>query len=336
VARRRTRTKGSTVSGPSVIRRGTRRAPLQTHAAPPGAVAFPSPIAIAPPPGSEHARSIEEQFEIPNGYGDDRLVLLVKDPWWLFAYWEVQPQTERAARSQLRPEEIPGLQTILRVSDITEVTFPEQPAHRAFDIPLSGLTTNWYIHVNAPNRAFVVELGLLARSGRFIALLRSNVVRTPRAEPSDVIDEAWMITEEESWKLMGPSLGMGSSPGSMGHLMARQLLSHLVSSSGLTSAIHPSLRGFWVRVSAELVIYGATEPKAAVLVQGEAVTVRKDGTFALRMALPEGTQAVTVDVTSADGRKTTSVTPVVTQVSGTLAGGKPGARPAARRSEGTV
>jgi len=270
---------------------------------------------------------------IPNGYGEDRLVLLVKDPWWLFAYWEVQSSTERAARSQLRPEDIPGLQTILRVFETTGLKATAAAQH-AFDIPLSGLTTNWYIHVNAPNRSFVVELGLLARSGQFITLLRSNAVTTPRSEPSEVIDEEWMVSDASTWALLGLPVGAGSSPGSMGHRGGWHVLRQTVSSSGLVRTNHPRLQGFWVRVSAELVIYGATEPKASVTIQGQAVTVRKDGTFAARMALPDGTQAVTVDVTSADGRTTKTLAPVVTQVSGTLTGGvSPSGRAAAHEPE---
>ena len=75
--------------------------------------------------------SVEEQFSIPTSYGEDRIVLMVKDPWWLFAYWEIQPGTERTVRSQLLPHEVSGLQTILRIYDVTDVAFPSQPAHRS-------------------------------------------------------------------------------------------------------------------------------------------------------------------------------------------------------------
>jgi len=47
-------------------------------------------------------------------------------------------------------------------------------------------------------------------------------------------------------------------------------------------------RGFWFNVNAELVIYGATEPDAQVTVAGRAVKLRRDGSFSLRFALPDG------------------------------------------------
>jgi hypothetical protein len=72
------------------------------------------------------------------------------------------------------------------------------------------------------------------------------------------------------------------------------------------------VKGFWARVDAELVIHGATEPKSNVAIQGQPVSVRKDGTFSLRVALPEGSQSINVDVTSPDGRQSRTVTPMVT------------------------
>jgi len=258
---------------------------------------------------------VEEQFSIPTGYGRDRIILMVKDPWWLFAYWEIQPATERAARSQLLPHEVAGLQSILRVYDVTGVEFPAQPATASFDIGLSGLATNWYIHANAPNRSFIVEIGFLANTGRFLPLARSNRVTTPRFGPSEIIDEAWMTTDETYWKLLGTraNLGSGSSPGEWARFMAHAVSSGNWSSLGFLGQAKPSIvRGFWCRVNADLVIHGVTDPRATVVIQGQPVTVRKDGTFSLRLALPDGTQTITIEAISPDGIRAQTMTPVVT------------------------
>jgi len=238
---------------------------------------------------------------------------MVKDPWWLYAYWEIQPDLERLARSHLLPEEVAGLRSVLRVHDVTEVTFPEQPAHRSFDIPLSGLATSWFIHTDAPGRSFLVDIGLLTRSGRFLLLARSNRVDAPRFGPSDVIDEAWVTTDELYWKLFGlaAGIGVGASPMARGQELSHALFSGAWSSAGLVRTSAPSIKGFWFRVDTDVVVHGATEPKATVKIQDQAVAVRKDGSFSLRVALPEGAQAIAVEVTSADGRQTRMVTPIV-------------------------
>jgi hypothetical protein len=240
---------------------------------------------------------------------------MVKDPWWIFAYWEIQPGTERAARSQLLPHEVAGLQSILRVHDVTGVDYPAHPSHGSFDIGLSGLATNWYIHTNAPGRSFIVEIGLLTAQGRFLLLARSNRVTTPRFGPSEVIDEAWAISDEDFWARFGELLGvsMGSSAGGSWTRLAVQAPSSAQRASGnlFAQPRPPSVRGFWCRVDTDLIIHGATEPRAAVTIQGQPVPVRKDGTFSLRLALPDGAQSVTIECTSPDGRQTRTVTPLV-------------------------
>lgn len=254
-------------------------------------------------------------FSIPTGYGDDRIVLLVKDPWWLHAYWEIQPSTERAARNQLLPQEVAGLKTILRVYDVTDRAFPGEPAHQSFDIGLSGMATNWYIQTDAPGRSFIVEIGLLTAAGKFLLLARSNRVTAPRFGPSDVIDEAWMATEEDYWRLFGAAagIGIGSSRSGSAQLLPRALFSGGWSSASLYGVNKPSaVRGFWCRVDTDLVVHGATEPRSSVVVQGQAVVVRRDGTFSVRMTLPEGTQTIAIEVTSPDGSKARTITPVVT------------------------
>ena len=248
---------------------------------------------------------------------------MVKDPWWLYAYWEIQPQTERAARSRLSPQEVGGLQSALRVYDVTATDGEVRSASRAVDIILSGLATNWFIHTNAPNHSFIVEIGLLTTGGRFLPLARSNRVLAPRFGPSDVIDEFWASPDETYWKLFGVSagIGIGASPLAWpGDRLSQQLLSGPRSSMAPASHGRATVRGFWCRVDADLVIHGATEPKAAVTIQGQPVALRKDGSFSLRLSLPDGTQSIEVQVISPDGQRTKTVTPIVTLAwSGALA-----------------
>lgn len=288
--------------------------PTQT-ASLPAAIAAPGAPGPAshdrPAPSREPAAwsSVEERFAIPAAYGETVLVLMVRDPWWIHAYWEVCAGVERAARSQLQPEEVSGLQSVLRVYDVSEAA-----PSVWIDVPLSGLATNWYIHTDAPNRSFVVELGLLTAAGRFLPLVRSNQVTTPRDGPSDIFDEAWRTTEEAFAQLMGVAeVGLGASPAGWAARGWRHLFAAQRSSAHLAGVPAGSgLRGLWVRVDTDLVIYGATDPRAKIAIQGQPVTVRKDGTFSLRVALPDGTQSIAIDVTSPDGRQTRTVAPLVT------------------------
>ncbi len=59
-------------------------------------------------------------------------------------------------------------------------------------------------------------------------------------------------------------------------------------------------KGFWFRVNAELIVYGATEPTAAVSIGGRKIKLRPDGSFAYRFSLPDGKYDLPVVAVSAD------------------------------------
>jgi len=56
--------------------------------------------------------------------------------------------------------------------------------------------------------------------------------------------------------------------------------------------------GFRLSVNAELVIYGATEPTANLVIGGRVVPLRPDGTFSFRFSLPDGDYELAVTATS--------------------------------------
>ena len=72
----------------------------------------------------------------------------------------------------------------------------------------------------------------------------------------------------------------------------------LASSPGAAAATE---RGFWFNVQAELVVYGATEPGASVVLGGREIRLRPDGTFSTRFALPDGHHELPATALSADG-----------------------------------
>ena len=63
-------------------------------------------------------------------------------------------------------------------------------------------------------------------------------------------------------------------------------------------------RGFWFNVNAELIVYGSTEPDAAVTIGGRPIRLRPDGSFSFRFALPDGQYELPVAASSADGVET--------------------------------
>jgi hypothetical protein len=258
--------------------------------------------------------------ELPGGYGKDKMVLNVRDPWWLHTFWEVSVGTLERVKQALK-DAFHSARKTLRVYDVTNVNFNGNNANRYFDIDIHHEATNWYIDTGGPNRSWCVDYGLKLSNGEFFTILRSNIVHTPSDGPSHITDEEWMIPDEMFGRLYGMGFGFGkSSPVGKAwqERMRKALFSGILASPGITSAAspvrkRPKDRGFWFVLDCELIVYGATEPDATVTVQGRPIKLRPDGTFTLRYALPDGKQVIPCKATSSDEVEERTITPTVTR-----------------------
>jgi len=248
--------------------------------------------------------------DLPSKYEVDKMALLVRDPWWLYTYWELKQDTVARLKSELR-EEFYKAKRVLRVYDVTNINFNGSNANCFFDIYIHEFANNWYIDVGTPGKSWCVDFGLILSDGRFLTILRSNVAQTPLDGPSWITDEEWMIPDEMFARLYGMGFGQGkSSP------VGKTWREKIVSSPGIASMTSPGRRqplkrAFWLRVDCELIVYGATEPDAKVTVQGKPISLRPDGTFTLRFALPDGKQIIPVKAVSADKIDERTITPIV-------------------------
>ena len=118
----------------------------------------------------------EERFLFPDTYGVDRVRLLVKDPEWLFAYWDVSPQAVSTLRRELGERGLALTRLTLRITD---------PGHGGTSIILLPYGARaWYVHADKASRSYRALLGWTLPSGVFRTLAESNLVSTPRTGPS--------------------------------------------------------------------------------------------------------------------------------------------------------
>ncbi len=296
----------------SRLRKATRPAPVQTAAA--------RNTSTAPTAEEEVERSkfdvgvptkdlsARMPRDLPTGYGKDRIVVMVRDPYWLHCYWELTRQAIQRAEAALG-QEWHAAKPILRLLDVSSRDTTSTAETIVRDIDIHGGCNNWYLDVSNPPRSFRVDIGYLARSGRFFVLARSNVVSTPRAGVSDVLDENWAdIDTKKADRIYAMSGGFEPTASSLElkqlfeERLRRPMGSPAVTSMG-SGALWPGARAreFWFQLDAELIVYGATDPQARVTLQGEPVKLRPDGTFTMRFRLPDGRQIIPAVATSPDG-----------------------------------
>ncbi len=243
--------------------------------------------------------------ELPRHYGRDRIVVMVRDPFWLHAYWELTDHSIRRAETALE-QEWHGAKPILRVLDITSEESSTVTEAIVRDIDIHDGCNNWYIDIKQPNRTYRIDIGYLARSGRFYMVCRSNTINTPRPNASDQIDENWAEVQQKLDKIYALSGGYDKNTSSLElrklfeERLRRPMSSQVVTSLG-SGAFGSKARKFFFKLDAELIVYGATEPTAKVMIQGEPIQLRPDGTFTMRFSLPDGRQILPAVAYSADG-----------------------------------
>lgn len=182
--------------------------------------------------GAEEKGFITEE-ELPAGYGDNKVVLMVRDPHWAYVYWEINGQKIAEARGRLKSL-FDESRLILRVYDVTGIDFNGENAHSFFDIDIPNILGNWYVNIGRPNRTFCMDIGYRKPDGGLFVLSRSNKVTSPRDTFSEVVDEEWMTSEEEYKRIYARSIGLGTAGASAELVeMMKKRLEGEISSGGV-------------------------------------------------------------------------------------------------------
>ena len=146
---------------------------------------------------------------------NDRIVALMRDPQWLYVYWELSVGTIQDLQERLGKSGRRRAQWILRLDD------GKAPRDTAVD-PHARAT---YINVQ-PGGRYEVAIGMIAPDGTFHEVTGSEAVDAPRAGVSDQADEQWPLadaayertarafgaTESSEWTGLGASR-RGENPG---------------------------------------------------------------------------------------------------------------------------
>ena len=261
--------------------------------------------------------SIETGDSLPLNYEDNKIVILPRDPRVVYTYWEINEQKKTQVREKFGRDIFQEIPFTLRVYDVTNIDFNGLNAHYFFDIDLPSGANNWYINLNKEGTSCCVDIGLRVSEREFLILARSNIITLPEGKISDITDEEWMLVKGDFDKLM--KLVGVENIGKSSITVKRKLFDEMkeiisVSSPGMSSLgiwNKPQTSGFWFIANAELTICGATQSDAILSVQGKEVNLKPDGTFSLRMALPDGCQEIPLSVVSKNKKEKRNIKIVV-------------------------
>jgi hypothetical protein len=117
-------------------------------------------------------------YPIANRYNQTKIVFMVRDPHWAFAYWEIDDKAREKISDKGESQHL-----FLRVRET------DSGRHSSFDIPVQFGDSSWYIYLPNQDCGYVLELGKLDDRG-YTCMARSNPIRTPREELSQSTEHA--------------------------------------------------------------------------------------------------------------------------------------------------
>jgi len=239
--------------------------------------------------------------------GKDRVVLLVRDAYWLQGWWELTRQSIERAKAAMA-EHWHTAKPVLRLVQV-ELGGSTSSAERVIrDIPIHGGVKTWYIDVKDSPRSYRVDIGYLASNSRFFCLARSNSVTTPRPSTGDLVEDDWSDIADNCEKIYALSGGYTdeAKPAEIQELFEERLGRPMGSPVGTRFGVGADRmlnrrKEFQFEVDAEMIIYGTTKPNAHVTLAGTPLTLRSDGSFSARLSMPDRRQVLPIVAASPDG-----------------------------------
>ncbi|HEY9767743.1 MAG TPA: DUF4912 domain-containing protein [Coleofasciculaceae cyanobacterium] len=140
----------------------------------------------------ETLASVDQDLgELPEGYGESRIMLMPRDPQWAYAYWDI-PNTHK---EELRRQG--GQQLALRIYDVTDININHQAPHSVQEYLCDEMAREWYLPIPVSDRDYVADIGYRCADGRWLVLARSASVSIPPVYPSDWIEDAFITVNCE-------------------------------------------------------------------------------------------------------------------------------------------
>jgi uncharacterized protein len=255
----------------------------------------------------QQAREASNGDKVNGGPRRDRLVLLVRDSYWLQACWEIRRQSVERVRAALgaywhtaRP--------MLRLIEVEAGATTNASERVVREIEIHGGVANWYIDVRDPPKSYRVDIGYKADNGQFVTLTRSNSITTPSPGGSTAVDQNWSDIAKDYERIYSMSGGYSNQPSGddlkdmFEERLRRPMGTPMVTKFGVgVDSASFRKQPFLFQVDAELIVYGQTRPDAFVTLAGQPVKLRSDGTFTVRRAMAERREVIPVVAGSGDG-----------------------------------
>ena len=232
----------------------------------------------------------------------DRIILIVRDSYWIQAYWEIAPSSIRRTQVALGPA-WHHAKPVLRIYEVSDGDGPDAVDKINREIEIHGGVNNWYVDVRDHGCAYRAAIGYATESGKFHMIAKSNDVSVPLPASNDAFDINWADIADDFEKIYSQSCppNAAGENSELKEVFEEKLRRPMATSLfAQFSGPHSSTHDLKFEVDAQMIIYGRTSSSAHVTLAGEPVKLEPDGTFAVRMPLPDRRQVLPIVAHSRD------------------------------------
>ncbi|MDB2686403.1 DUF4912 domain-containing protein [Mariniblastus sp.] len=232
----------------------------------------------------------------------DRLVVIVRDSFWLQGYWEITKASVNRARVAI------GTQwhlakPVLRVMKVVSDGNTNSVEQQLQEIEIHSGVSNWYFQNPAPGATLRLAIGYAVGEDTFHLIAKSNEV-TPSKNAKHQRDENWTDITNDVERYFAMSGGLEETvTAELQHVMEEKSQQSVYTPAfeRLGTALNIGDEQFEFQVDAHLVVHGSAAAGASVSVAGQPVKLKSDGTFAVRMKMNERRQVLPVVAANRNG-----------------------------------
>jgi len=113
----------------------------------------------------------QSTYYLPVSYDDNKIILLARDPHWLYADWEISNEKKNTFFQELGYGLWEKSVPVLKITNVSKNT--------SFFIRINDFSSNWYINVPEADCLYMAEVGRRLSDQFFINLASSNYISTP-------------------------------------------------------------------------------------------------------------------------------------------------------------
>jgi len=232
--------------------------------------------------------------------------LIIRDAYWLQCDWHFQDRSHQQAEISLGMDWA-GAKFILRLMDLTKADHGRTAGQIVKEVVLPAGATSWFLESGGPGKKLQADLGYKTLDGKYYSLGQTSAALvTPHPGQIRANQEQGGMTLDGATALAASLGSVALSGEAMGFLEERMKRSiSSTPTSGAPAGMNNSK--LQLHVEAEVHVTGTTAPNARVLVKGEPVRLKPEGTFFVKMKLNDGRLILPATAVSSDGREEKTV-----------------------------